>query len=286
MPRFIVKPRARANPRPGDPYQQMADNVLGDVREALSADPDIAEMLRRHPEAVRTRRGPLDRSWNTIELVTEYGVGDPYHYPSVKRALDRAIKSLKAKRWLYTDAYWDSVRAGVVEIGVTPMIANPAGPSQPSIQKFREFHRFEPRRTGAMHPDFEIPTHVRCIGDASFVLYRSDKTDPETLRRPQKPIDYIHEHDPGVRCYVTDGEPDTEVPSYVTQNDTLVLLGLCLGFGARDGDVELEAEGEEPYSELYCIPSGRALLVVDDKRSVYAMMWGGDLRVESRGIVG
>jgi len=38
--------------------------------------------------------------------------------------------------------------------------------------------------------------------------------------------------------------------------------------------------------ELYTIPAGTALLVVEDKRHVAAIIWGGALGVECRGIVG
>jgi hypothetical protein len=119
------------------------------------------------------------------------------------------------------------------------------------------------------------------------VLYRSDKLDPETGRQPRKPIDYIHEHDGGVHVYRTDGRADTEVPRFISGAKELVLLGQCLGFAYEDvdGGEEVEAQVRTPYPDLYTIPSGRALLVIQGRRSVLAIIWGGRLGVEARGIV-
>lgn len=161
-------------------------------------------------------------------------------------------------------------------------------PSAPAAEKlYREFHQNEPRRVGSFGPSFRIPARARAAGDALEVLYRSDKRDPATGRQPRKPVDYIHEHDPGVRVYRTDGMPDTDVPEYIAKATELVLLGECLGFAYHDeeSDQEVEAQVRTPYPELYAVPSGKGLLVVQSKRSVLAVIWGGRLGVEARGIV-
>jgi hypothetical protein len=51
----------------------------------------------------------------------------------------------------------------------------------------------------------------------------------------------------------------------------------------RDGR---EAEGRAPLPDLCCTPDGKCLLVVQGKRKVLAMMWGGALGVFARGIDG
>ena len=71
------------------------------------------------------------------------------------------------------------------------------------------------------------------------------------------------------------------------ETTTLVRLGYSLGFGyqALDGDT-VEAEVANPLPELLCDPSGRALLVVANKREFIAVFWGGYLDVTPQGIVG
>lgn len=170
---------------------------------------------------------------------------------------------------------------------------NPSPARQPQIDDaavdmYKTFHRYDPHWVGEFGESFTIPSRVRLLGDARFVLYRSSKVDPSTLKKPKRPVDYIHEHDSaGVHAYDTMGTPNTDVPGWLAEAQSLVLLGACLGFGWTDGDdLENEAEVTAPLPELYTIPSGNALLVIEDKRSVAAMMWGGALGVEARGIVG
>jgi hypothetical protein len=172
------------------------------------------------------------------------------------------------------------------------MTRNPAAPAaaRTAIDKYREFHRKDPKVVGEFAKGFAIPTHVLEVGDAKNVLYRSDKIDPETLEQPTRPINYIHDHDPGVCVYEPCDDDDadaTEVPYWVAECEALVLLGTCLGFAFQpDGGELVEARVRAPRPQLYTTPDGRALLVIQSKRKVLAMMWGGSLGVEDRGIVG
>jgi hypothetical protein len=76
------------------------------------------------------------------------------------------------------------------------------------------------------------------------------------------------------------------VPAFIRDADSLVLLGDCLGFTYENEYGEaIEASATNPLPELYTIPSGRALVVVQSKRTVLALLWGGKLGVEARGIV-
>ena len=158
-----------------------------------------------------------------------------------------------------------------------------------AIRKYIEFHQYEPKSLGSFTPSFYIPTEATYVGPASFVLYRSSKKDPVTLHKPGRPVDYIHKHEKGVKLYRCDRAADgtmRKVPRWIHETDALTLLGKCLGFGYFSGDYEVEAKGRRPLPELYAVPSGKALLVVEAKRRVVVLIWGGSLRVEPRGIVG
>ncbi len=157
-----------------------------------------------------------------------------------------------------------------------------------AIEKFREFHQFEPRDIGKFASEFQIPKHAIFVGDARFVLYRSDKLNPGT-GEDEGEIDYIHEHEDGVGLYRTDAVegPEHRVPDWLCACDQLVLLGDCLGYGYTDSaGSPVEAKSRPPLPELYTIPQGDALVVVQGKREVLALIWGGSLGVEWRGIVG
>jgi hypothetical protein len=150
-----------------------------------------------------------------------------------------------------------------------------------AVAKYKEFHRHDPRRVQEI--DLPIPRRVRELGPAKHVLYRSGKVDPDTLKKPRRPVDYIHEHDAGVVAYACDGSLDTDVPEEFWTVGAVTVLGKCLGFALRDGT---EAEGTAPLPDLCCTPDGKCLLVVQDKRKVLVMIWGGALGVFARGIDG
>jgi len=162
-----------------------------------------------------------------------------------------------------------------------------------AVDKYVEFHRLEPRKIGEFPASFAIPETMFVGGTAKYVTYRSSKVDPESLRKPSRPVDYIHEHDAGVVVYVSDGHRPTasrvveHVPSEFREVAALTKLGECLGYCFVDEDgVKHEAEGRAPLPELYAVPSGKCLLVIQSKREVIAMIWGGGLGVYARGIDG
>lgn len=152
-------------------------------------------------------------------------------------------------------------------------------------EKFEEFHRHKPRKVfeSAKSP---IPAKVRELGKAKAVLYRSDKNDPDTGRAVKRPINYIHDHDAGVRCFTPAAGGTVPVPAFIKDAEALVLLGKCLGFDFEDEGGVREAKGIKPLPDLYATPCGKALLVIQDRRDVLAIIWGGGLGVEARGIVG
>lgn len=174
------------------------------------------------------------------------------------------------------------------------MARAPTPPAE-AVEKYREFHRFEPKKVIAC-PGLSIPQRMRRAGDAKWVTYRSGKVDPGTMQKPNKSFDYIHEHDAGVVTYLPAGPdgadgPDVVVPNKFRldpdQDPALVVLGKCLGYGFEDKDGRaIEARGTAPLPDLCCTPDGRCLLVVQSGKKILAMMWGGGLGVFARGIDG
>jgi hypothetical protein len=157
-----------------------------------------------------------------------------------------------------------------------------------AIRLYEDFHRFEPKEVGEFHESLCMPDRVFLQGKAINVMYRSDKIDPATLKKPRKPVNYIHEHEKDVNTYLTEGDGRMiDVPAWLRDCDALVLMGGCLGFTFVDpnGD-EIEAECSNPLPELYATPNGKALVVIERKRDIVAITWGGKLGVEPRGIVG
>ncbi len=155
---------------------------------------------------------------------------------------------------------------------------------------YETFHRYEPKRIGTFASSFVIPEVMYLAGKALDVMYRSGKVDPATLRKPSKPVNYIHEHDTGVKCYLpsrdTDG-PATDVPARFRSVAALTRLGFCLGFKFEEPDGHaVEGDARPPLPDLYATPDGRCLLVIQSRRKVLAMMWGGGLGVFARGIDG
>jgi len=154
---------------------------------------------------------------------------------------------------------------------------------------FQTFHQFDPIKVGDFPRDFYIPRKAIHIGEAKVMLYSSDKLNPET-GEDEGTIHYFHDHEGGVKLCVTDEDQDGElvsVPKRIYETQALVRLGDCEGFEFEDLDGKsrkAKVSGRKP--EWYAVPSGKALLVVQDKRSVLAILWGGKLNVEWRGVVG
>lgn len=162
--------------------------------------------------------------------------------------------------------------------------------AQQAVSKYREFHRLDPRQVGEFPSSFVIPGKVYRAGNALWVTYRSGKVDPETLQRPRRPVSYIHEHDAGVITHLVRPYEDSdvvEVPQEFRDVEALTRLGHCLGFSFLDASgKKVETEGCDPLPDLYTTPDGRCLIVIQSRRQVLAMMWGGGLGVFARGIDG
>ncbi len=187
-----------------------------------------------------------------------------------------------------------SIRGLQVGTDMTRMTRNPAraldDAGEAAVAKYEEFHRYAPKSISS--GDLKIPRRMVTAGKAIFVTYESAKVDPETLKKPRAAVPYIHELEAGTVLYLNEGDVeggqgDAEVPAEFRNATALTRLGVCLGFAFKGDDGEqVEAEGTAPMPELYCTPCGRCLMVVQSKKSVIAMIWGGGLAVENVGIVG
>lgn len=160
-----------------------------------------------------------------------------------------------------------------------------------ALKKYLEFHGHDgPDKVGAFHRELIIPDRALCIGEATQVLYRSNKLNPTTLE-DEGWVEYFHDHSRGVRAHRCDRAAASlpgklaVVPAWLAGAKELTWLGKCLGYSYRDDDGRHEVKATEPLPELYCTPNGRALLIIQSKRTLLAMMWGGRLGVEDRGIV-
>jgi hypothetical protein len=154
---------------------------------------------------------------------------------------------------------------------------------------FETFHQFESMKVGDFARGFSIPREANHVGEAKTMFYSSDKLNPET-GEDEGVIHYFHEHEGDVKMYVLDESRDGEwrkVPKWIWGSKALVKLGDCEGFEYEDFDgtvAKAEATGKKP--EWYCTPSGKAILVIQNKAHVLAIAWGGGLNVEWRGVVG
>ena len=199
------------------------------------------------------------------------------------------------KRGRLVDALNDQAHAGSYKLEELHLIADRTTRRNPtmalptkSIRMFRRFHTRDWRGEGDFHADLVIPDRAICVGAAVNVLYASDKLNPET-GEDEGWIDYIHEHSDGVGVYRCDrgavGD-EVAVPAWLRRVDQLTWLGDCLGFSYRDARSKAcKAHSTAPLPELFATPNGKALLVIQSKRRLLAILWGGRLGVERRGIV-
>lgn len=149
-----------------------------------------------------------------------------------------------------------------------------------AVEGYKTFTAFEPRKVGIFE-GLVIPETISVVGDAEFILYRSDKWE-------RKHNNYIHEFGKSVRVgLVGERGAKTRVPS-IFRVESLYKLGDCPGLGLVDGGEQGEVKYTRPYPELYGTPNNRGLLIIDvagDRAKLLALIWGGKMEIKGVGIV-
>lgn len=262
----------------GDPMEIKKWRVLG---EDQIDGVELQHLKKPDEYALAHRATSGDRAWQ-VTWFDERGAGGDVRRRTLEEALNDGASPYKydvRAVHLIADRAMEHTMAKT----------NPSAPTK-AIRMFRRFHTRDWRGEGDFHRDLEIPEHVACLGDAKHVLYASDKLNPET-GEDEGWIEYIHEHSSGVHVYqpVPRASADLElvrVPAWIRNVDQFTWLGRCLGFQYKDERGRAcDVKGTQPLPELYAIPSGKALVVIQSKRKLLAMIWGGKLAVERRGIV-
>lgn len=164
-------------------------------------------------------------------------------------------------------------------------------PPTRAIAAFRRFHSRDWRGEGDFHADFDIPAQMTCAGHMLDTAYESDKLNPST-GEDEGWIAYNHKHDKNVMIAVPTRRSDQHmvaVPDWIRRETELVWLGTCLELKYQELETGRTAmlEGTNPKPDIFFTPkAGRAaLLVVQSKRRLMAIIWGGKMQVQRRGIV-
>jgi hypothetical protein len=155
------------------------------------------------------------------------------------------------------------------------------GESQ-AIKTFEGFNEYPSKGASKFAREIVIPERMPSPGPCRWVTYRSDKWNNGTH-------DYIHTITsyPRVKCAMAGENYETvKVPAKVRNATTLTQVGLrALGFAFEYDDDEYEAS-VPAGTEWFWSQTARALYLIQNKRKLIAVIWGGKLNVEPRGIVG
>ena len=157
----------------------------------------------------------------------------------------------------------------------------PPGVSQ-ATKTFEGFNEYPSKGASKFAREIIVPERMPYPGPCRWVTYRSDKWKNGTH-------DYIHTITsyPRVKCVMAGEDyPTVKVPLAVRNATTLTQIGLrALGFAFEYDDDEYEAK-VPAGTEWFWSQTARALYLIQNKRKLIAVIWGGNLNVEPRGIVG
>jgi hypothetical protein len=165
---------------------------------------------------------------------------------------------------------------------VTRRRDNPPG-LDAAIRSFEGFHAYDSKEVGQFPASMRIPEYVQVLGPCTYVTYRSDKWNDGSH-------DYVHEIEsyPRVLVGLVGGRQGKrrKVPQRIGNDATLVQVRTsAIGFGYTDGAGE-KIDSTVRRCTWFWHPRGKALLLVREMRQLVAIIWGGKLGFEDRGIVG
>lgn len=259
------------------------------VRYAIGSSIWLREFMFADGDSLRSaQRGAAEVAWAGLRVMKSFVAEHGWNYK-----LEASLKAQIEETQL-SDSGWGVIGAKGRRGGkfMPPIeLVNPAKTKarardeNDAVAKYREFNSFDPKDL-VYGATFEMPKRAQLLGDAVSVQYRSRKVIPDNGVRPRGWVYYTHDHSKGCMTYAPDPHGDVEVPSFLIKADALTLLGECVGFHWKNDEGEGEGVARAPYPELYTTANGRALFVIQNKRTVLAMSWGGRLGVEDRGIVG
>lgn len=157
----------------------------------------------------------------------------------------------------------------------------PPGVSQ-ATKTFEDFNEYPSKGATKFAREIVVPERMPSPGPCRWLTYRSNKWNDGTH-------DYIHTITsyPRVKCAMA-GEkyPTIKIPIKIREANTLTQIGLrALGFAFEYDDHEYEAK-VPAGTEWFWSQTARALYLIQNKRKLVALIWGGTLNVEARGIVG
>ncbi|MCJ7752707.1 MAG: hypothetical protein MUQ65_16740 [Armatimonadetes bacterium] len=153
-----------------------------------------------------------------------------------------------------------------------------------AIEVFEGFHDYDARKLETFSAALVIPRLVYVVGRAVSISYRSDKWQKGTF-------DYIHKivSFPKVVFAITsaeDGSRPRQLPAKARDGDqVLVRLGKCLDAVYQDDSGEMKTTFPA-RTDWFFSPPARALYAITAKKKLQCVIWGGNLNVEDRGIVG
>lgn len=294
-----------------------------EVHEKMKANPDIwnrLELLARH-EGLEYRH--CDKCPSTLTKFDESLEPDYNRNPEKAQRCRcdcgcRNIGNVKETGWC-RDCYAGDCPGDEPEMEYDAdedqwvKKKNPDAPEPPQLSKavgkFEEFHKHSAKGYGPFSSNLKIPDTISFMGEAVYVAYNSNKWGEKAS--------YIHHHDCGncsheredhyddepypcekwgcnckrfrsnVKFFMpSSGGQRVEVPSFIKSARTLTRLGKCLEFCYIGSDGNFKEHKSGSGYELFCIPSGKALLIIADKSRLVAMVWGGKLNVKDVGIVG
>lgn len=150
-----------------------------------------------------------------------------------------------------------------------------------AVRLFEDFHQYEPKDARPLPASVVVPEFVELVGACTYVTYRSDKWNDGTH-------DYVHDIEsfPRVKVGKVSRGGTYRLPARISDAATLVALNKrALGFGYEEQSGEL-VDATARNCQWFWHPGGKALLLIQDRKRLKVVIWGGKLDWKPQGLVG